>query len=98
MPPFVGLSPKMGHMEWADTGTLASSASGMPRSSPTVRAKTTWSSMASPWTAWRIARRSCSSFDGFRRDVDSSGLMDGLDSFNEQAFRDPDLQQASGSA
>jgi len=26
------------------------------------------------------------SFDQFRRDVDSSGLMEGLDSFNEQAF------------
>jgi uncharacterized protein (DUF1501 family) len=26
------------------------------------------------------------SFDSFRRDVDASGLMNGLDSFNEQAF------------
>src|SRR5260370_33768656 len=25
-------------------------------------------------------------FDRFRRDIDSSGLMEGLDSFNEQAF------------
>jgi uncharacterized protein (DUF1501 family) len=26
------------------------------------------------------------SFDGFRRDVDASGLMEGLDAFNQQAF------------
>jgi hypothetical protein len=25
-------------------------------------------------------------FDNFRRDVDASGLMEGLDAFNEQAF------------
>ena len=31
-------------------------------------------------------RNLLSSFDRFRRDVDSSGLMDGLDSFQEQAF------------
>lgn len=31
-------------------------------------------------------RRLLQSFDTFRRDVDASGLMKGLDSFNEQAF------------
>jgi hypothetical protein len=31
-------------------------------------------------------RNLLASFDQFRRDVDGSGLMSGLDAFNEQAF------------
>src|SRR2546426_8931137 len=41
--------------------------------------------MASRWIVWRTANH-CSSFDQFRRDADASGLMTGVDSFEEQAF------------
>jgi len=86
IPPFVGLSPKMGHTPWADPGQ-----SGFlgPAHSPF---KPNGGGMADMTlngiTTDRLAdRRSLlASFDRFRRDVDSSGLMEGLDSFTQQAF------------
>lgn len=86
IPPFVGLSPKMGHTPWADPGQ-----SGFlgPAHSPF---KPNGGGMADMTlngiTTDRLADRRTllASFDRFRRDVDSSGLMEGLDSFTQQAF------------
>jgi len=86
IPPFVGLSPKMGHTPWADPGQ-----SGFlgPAHSPF---KPNGGGMADMTlngiTTDRLADRRTllASFDRFRRDVDSTGLMEGLDSFTQQAF------------
>ncbi|HUR46536.1 MAG TPA: DUF1501 domain-containing protein, partial [Candidatus Saccharimonadales bacterium] len=86
IPPFVGLSPKMGHMPWADNGTPGFLGVSHAPFRPEGSGKEDM--VLNGITLDRLADRKSllSSFDGFRRDVDSSGLMSGLDTFNEQAF------------
>ena len=86
IPPFVGLSPKMGHMPWADNGTPGFLGVSHAPFRPEGSGKEDM--VLNGITLDRLADRKTllSSFDGFRRDVDSSGLMSGLDTFNEQAF------------
>ena len=87
VPPFVGLAPKMGHMEWARTGDPGflgvKHAPFEPNKGGAAEDMT-----LNGVTLDRLAdRRSLlAGFDHFRRDVDASGVMDGLDSFNQQAF------------
>jgi len=86
MPPFVGLSPKMGHMEWADAGAPGFLGAAYAPFKPDGNGKADM--VLNGITLERLADRRAllKSFDNFRRDVDASGLMNGLDSFNEQAF------------
>jgi hypothetical protein len=86
MPPFVGLSPKMGHMPWADPGQPGFLGAAYAPFKPDGAGKTDM--VLNGITLERLADRRAllKSFDNFRRDVDASGLMNGLDSFNEQAF------------
>lgn len=86
MPPFVGLSPKMGHMEWADAGAPGFLGAAYAPFKPDGAGKSDM--VLNGITLDRLADRRAllKSFDNFRRDVDSSGLMNGLDAFNEQAF------------
>ncbi|MGV3772517.1 MAG: DUF1501 domain-containing protein [Verrucomicrobiales bacterium] len=86
IPPFVGLSPKMGHMPWADTGTpgFLGPAHGPFKPDGAGREDMVLNGV----TMDRLGDRRAllNSFDQYRRDVDASGLMSGLDSFNQQAF------------
>ena len=86
MPPFVGLSPKMGHMPWADAGQPGFLGAAYAPFKPDGNGKADM--VLNGITLERLADRRAllKSFDSFRRDVDASGLMNGLDSFNEQAF------------
>jgi hypothetical protein len=86
VPPFIGLSPKMGHMPWADAGTPGFLGVSHAPFKPDGGGKDDM--VLNGVTLERLADRRTllSGFDKFRRDVDSSGLMEGLDSFNEQAF------------
>jgi hypothetical protein len=86
IPPFIGLSPKMGHMEWADAGQPGFLGVSHAPFKPDGAGKSDM--VLNGVTLDRLADRKVllNSFDQFRRDVDSSGLMEGLDSFNEQAF------------
>jgi hypothetical protein len=86
MPPFVGLSPKMGHMEWADAGQPGFLGAAYAPFKPDGNGKADM--VLNGVTLERLMDRRAllKSFDSFRRDVDASGLMNGLDSFNEQAF------------
>src|SRR5471032_3376905 len=87
VPPFVGLAPKMGHMEWARCGEPGfvgvKHAPFEPNKGGGVEDMT-----LNGVTLDRLAdRRSLlTNFDRFRRDVDRSGAMDGMDAFNQQAF------------
>lgn len=86
IPPFVGLAPKMGHMEWADAGKPGFLGVACAPFKPDGAGKTDM--VLNGVTLDRLSDRRAllAGFDRFRRDVDASGLMAGLDAFNEQAF------------
>jgi Protein of unknown function (DUF1501) len=87
VPPFIGLAPKMGHMEWADSGTPGFL--GVPYSpfKPSV-GEGKADMVLNGITLDRLNSRKAllDGFDRFRRDTDASGMMAGLDRFNQQAF------------
>ncbi len=87
MPPFVGLSPKMGEMRWARSGDPGFLGVGHAPFQPNKGGGKDDMTLNGV-TLDRLADRKAllSSFDQFRRDLDGSGMMQGLDSFNEQAF------------
>lgn len=86
MPAFVGLSPKMGHMPWADAGAPGFLGAAYAPFKPDGAGKSDM--VLNGITLDRLADRRAllKSFDKFRRDVDASGAMAGLDAFTEQAF------------
>lgn len=86
VPPFLGLSPKMGHMEWAragEPGFLGLSHAPF-RPNGEGMANMTLNGI----TLDRLDNRKqvLSSLDSLRAKVDTSGMMEGLDSFTQQAF------------
>jgi uncharacterized protein (DUF1501 family) len=86
VPPFVGLAPKMGHMEWADAGSPGFLGVAHAPFKPDGAGKSDM--VLNGVTLDRLADRRAllNSFDRFRRDVDASGAMNGIDAFNQQAF------------
>jgi Protein of unknown function (DUF1501) len=87
IPPFVGLAPKMGHVPWSDNGTPGFLGVGHAPFQPN-KGGGKEDMVLNGITLDRLSDRKklLASFDRFRRDIDSSGMMDGLDAFNEQAF------------
>jgi hypothetical protein len=86
IPPFVGLSPKMGEMRWARSGDPGFLGVSHAPFKPNGAGK--GDLVLNGVTLDRLSDRRAllEGFDRFRRDVDSSGMMEGLDAFNEQAF------------
>ena len=86
VPAFVGLSPKMGHVPWSDAGMPGFLGVAHAPFKPDGAGKADM--VLNGVTLDRLADRKnlLAKFDQFRRDVDASGMMEGLDSFNEQAF------------
>ncbi len=86
-PPFVGLSPKCRHDEWGDPGQPGFLG---PAHSPFTpfRGSGKEDIALQGVSIERLHDRKAllGSFDNFRREVDQSGMMDGLDTFNQQAF------------
>lgn len=87
VPAFSGLSPKMGHMEWARNGEPGFLGTAHGPFQPN-RGGGTEDMSLNGITLERLRDRATllKSFDSFRRDIDNSGLMNGLDTFNEQAM------------
>src|SRR5947209_6066704 len=87
IPPFVGLAPKMGHMEWADNGLPGFLGVGHAPFQPN-KGGGKEDMVLNGITLDRLADRKMllASFDRFRRNIDSTGMMDGMEAFNEQAF------------
>ncbi len=87
MPPYVGLAPHdMGHRPWADPGRPGFLG---PAHAPFLPSGAGRGDMVlNGVSADRLSDRKTllASFDRFRRHADASGLMDGMDSFQQQAF------------
>jgi len=86
MPPFVGLSPKMGHVPWSDAGQPGFLGVAHAPFKPSGEGQ--GDMKLNGITLDRLGDRKAllASFDQFRRETDASGMMDGLDNFNRQAF------------
>ena len=86
LPPFVGLAPNAGHPPYGSPGHpgFLGPAFAAFRPNGAGMGDLTLNGITSDRLADR--RALLDGFDKFRRDVDSSGLMDGLDAFNQQAF------------
>jgi Protein of unknown function (DUF1501) len=87
MPAFVGLAPKMGHVPWSDNGEPGFLGVGYAPFQPNKGAGKD-DMLLNGISLDRLSDRQSllRSFDRFRRDVDASGMMEGLDAFNQQAF------------
>src|SRR5207247_3072871 len=85
MPPFIGLEPKMQHRPYNDAGP---GFLGVANRSFRPEGNGKQDMVLNGITLDRLADRRAllAGFDRFRREVDASGLMEGLDAFNEQAF------------
>ena len=85
VPPFIGLEPKMQHRPYnsATPGFL-----GLAHNSFRPAGQGMADMTLNDMTLDRLTDRKSllSSFDKFRRDVDTSGVMEGLDAFTQQAF------------
>ncbi len=86
MPPFVGLAPNAGHPPYGSPGHpgFLGPAHAAFRPNGSGMGDLTLNGITSDRLADR--RALLTSFDKFRREADASGLMDGLDAFNQQAF------------
>ena len=85
VPPFIGLEPKMQHHPYNDAGP---GFLGPAQRSFRPEGNGKDDMVLNGVTLERLADRRAllASFDKFRRDVDASGLMEGLDAFNQQTF------------
>lgn len=85
VPAFVGLEPRMQHRPY---NAATSGYAGVSHDAFRPAADAKGDMVLNGITTDRLSDRRAllSAFDRFRRDVDSSGLMAGLDGFNEQAF------------
>ncbi len=87
VPAFVGLAPKMGHVPWSDNGMAGFLGSAYaPFEINKGGGKDDM--VLQGITLDRLADRRAllQSLDGFRRDVDNSGMISGLDAYTQQAF------------
>jgi hypothetical protein len=86
VPPFVGLAPKMGHMPWADPGQPGFLGIAHAPFKPEGDGKGDMVLDGISLDRLRDRRALLTAFDRFRRDADSTGTMQGMDSFNQQAL------------
>jgi hypothetical protein len=86
IPPFVGLSPRMGHVPWSDNGDPGylglKYAPFTPKGSDLANLNIEGIGLD------RLGDRKglLKSFDGLRQDVDVNGAIDGMDNFTRRAF------------
>ncbi|MBN8248715.1 MAG: DUF1501 domain-containing protein [Verrucomicrobia bacterium] len=87
LPAFVGLAPKMGHVPWSDNG-VAGFLGAAHAPFEINKGGGNDDMILNGITLDRLADRRglLASLDQFRREVDGSGQMAGLDAYNQQAF------------
>ncbi len=86
-PPFVGLAPPMGEMRWADPGRPGFLGPAHGPFLPNAGGGKDDLVLQGVTTERLNDRKALlSGFDKLRRDVDRSGMMEGLDAFTQKAF------------
>jgi len=86
IPPFVGLAPRMGHVPWSDPGGPGFLGLAHAPFKPAGEGKEDMVLKGITLERLRDRKTLLAAFDRLRRDADASGVMDGMDAFNEQAF------------
>ncbi len=86
MPPFVGLAPKAGHPPYGSPGHPGMLGIAHSAFRPTGPDRENLVLGDLPLSRLGDRRALLQHLDGFRRQADQSGMMSGLDSFNQQAF------------
>ena len=86
MPPFIGLSPKTGHIQWSDPGKAGFLGPAHAAFKPSAEGKEDMTLNGITLERLNDRRKLLQSFDQLRRDVDNSGLIEGMDAYNQQAF------------
>ncbi|HLU49913.1 MAG TPA: DUF1501 domain-containing protein, partial [Planctomycetota bacterium] len=86
VPAFVGLAPPMGEMRWADNGQPGFLGPAFAPFRPHGEGRDDMTLDGISLERLRDRERLLASFDRFRREADATGLMEGMDSFQEQAF------------
>ncbi|MDZ4817582.1 MAG: DUF1501 domain-containing protein [Planctomycetota bacterium] len=86
VPGFVGLAPKMRHVEWADPGQPGYLGIAHAPFRPEGEGRADMVLKGISLDRLRDRKALLTSFDQFRRDADSSGMMAGMDKFNQQAL------------
>ncbi len=86
VPPFVGLAPKMGHVPWSDPGKPGFLGPSHGPFNPNGAGKDDMILEGISLDRLQDRKGLLDSFDRFRRKADISGLMEGMDTFSQQAF------------
>jgi len=86
MPPFFGLAPNAGHAPYGSPGHPGYLGITHAAFRPSGRANDDMKLNGVDAHQFADRQKLLAGFDGFRRDCDKSGVMDGLDTFNRQAF------------
>ena len=86
MPPFIGLSPKTGHIQWSDPGKAGFLGPAHAAFRPSAEGKEDMTLNGITLERLSDRKKLLQSFDQLRRDVDNSGLIEGMDAYNQQAF------------
>jgi hypothetical protein len=85
VPPFLALSPRMQHRPY-NNGTPGFLGPAHAPFTPEAEGKGDLTLSGVTLERLEDRKRLLASLDGFRRDVDAQGMMDGLDAYTEQAF------------
>lgn len=86
MPQFIGLAPKMGEMHWANPGKPGFLGPAHAPFQPNGFGKDDMTLNGVTLDRLNDRHQLLANFDRFRREMDSSGAMEGLDALNQQAF------------
>lgn len=86
VPPFVGLSPKCGHKPWGDNGQPGFLGVSHAPFTPHGDGKEDMVLNGISLDRLQDRKSVLGALDQFRKEADDTGMMEGLDAFNQQAF------------
>ena len=86
VPPFVGLAAKTQHTPWSDAGTAGFLGPAYSPFKPEGPDRDNMTLTSMPLERLADRRRLLTSLDRLRRDVDATGIMEGMDAFSQRAF------------